>query len=286
MLDLETYELRAKPIYGRDLDRRLCVLRLYDRFLEERGLEPSAESLNAWLDELAREGKAANTIRTYCYDVLSYFDLMMVGADRERVRLVKRRLPPAAPRGARVMSDEEVARLLEAASSPVHRLIYALMYSYARRLGEVLALRRGDVDLEAGTITFKILKRRREERATYELEPWIADTFRQLWRRLGRDRLFDLTERAVEVAFKRDCARAGIDARARRLTPHCLRHSRATSLREKGVPLDVVSKHVLRHSRYDTTVSYYLGVTEMMKASIPPAGEVLRMGGTGAAGRG
>ncbi|MEM1659457.1 MAG: tyrosine-type recombinase/integrase [Candidatus Jordarchaeales archaeon] len=149
--------------------------------------------------------------------------------------------------------------------------------SYARRLGEVLALTWRDVDLENGRITFTILKKRREERATYELEPWIKEMISRYRELLGKDRLFELTERAVERAFKKDCRWAGIEPRGRRLTPHILRHSRITSLREKGVPLDVISKHLVRHSRFDTTVQFYRAVTEEEKVSIPSAGEVLKV---------
>ncbi|MEM4429673.1 MAG: site-specific integrase [Thermofilaceae archaeon] len=278
LLDLETFKLRASGLYSeRGLEKKLVALREYDEFLEERGLEPGPESLNSWLDELVKRGLSSSTVRAYAYHVLSYFDLMMLDVDEKKVRLVKRRLPPTASSKVDYLTDDEVARLIRSTPSPVRRLIYSLMYAYARRLGEVLALTWRDVDLENGRITFTILKKRREERATYELEPWIKEMISRYRELLGKDRLFELTERAVERAFKKDCRWAGIEPRGRRLTPHILRHSRITSLREKGVPLDVISKHLVRHSRFDTTVQFYRAVTEEEKVSIPSAGEVLKV---------
>jgi integrase len=87
------------------------------------------------------------------------------------------------------------------------------MYAYARRLGEVLLLTWGDIDLDRNTITFTILKKKSPEKATYELEDWIKDLLIKYRSYLGRDRLFEVTARAVEKGFKRDCELAGIPAK-------------------------------------------------------------------------
>jgi len=286
-LDLETFKLRASGVYSRPtLERKLVALRQYGAFLSERGLEPGLESLRAWLDELGRRGASPRTVGAYGRDVLTYFDFMLLELDEGRRRLLRRTLPPVYVGRPEFLTEEEVARLVEAASSPTYRLIYILMYAYARRLGEVLALRRGDVDLEAGTITFPILKKKVKEVATFELEPTIRALLAEHMRRARGERLFDVTERAVEVAFKRDCGAAGIEPRGRRLRPHLLRHSRVTHLVDAGVPVETVSKVLARHANVSTTAGFYLGVTERMRASIPPAGEVLRIGGRREAGRG
>ncbi len=275
-LDLRTFELRARSIYPESsVERKLIVLRMYNEFLERRNLEPSVESLSMWVDELVEKGYSSSTVRAYTYDVLSYFDVMMLDVDERKVRLLKKRLPPSNVGRVDYLTDEEVARLIRYTPSPVRKLIYSLMYTYTRRIGEVLSLTWRDVDLEKSTVTFTILKKKREERVTYELEPWIKRMILEYRSFLGEEKLFEVSRRAVEIAFKKDCKRAGIEPRGRRLRVHILRHSRITSLREKGVPLDVVSKHLARHSRYDTTVQYYLEPTGRVVERIPRAGEVL-----------
>ena len=278
MLDLETFRLRSKAIYPENcLQRKLIVLKQYDDFLEKNGLKPGLDSLNLWLDELLKRGLSNNTLRAYFYDVLSYFEIMMVEVDEKKLRLVKKRLPPSKTKEVDFLTEEEVARLINRTPSPIRKLIYAIMYSYGRRLGEVLLLTRKDVDLNKNTITFTILKKRSGERATYELEEWIKEMIIKYDKMLGRDKLFEITERAIEIAFKKDCKRAGIEPKGRSLRPHILRHSRISHLREAGVPLDVVSKFVARHSRFDTTVQFYRAVTEEEKVSIPKAEEVLKL---------
>ena len=277
MLDLETFKLRAKGVFPRkSLERKLIVLRKYDSFLEMKNLQPSLESLNVWLDELVKSGLSSSTMRVYAYDVLSYFDLMMLEVDEKKLKLLKKRLPTPSVKAVDFLTEDEVAKLITLTPSPIRRMIYALCYAYARRLGEVLALTWKDVDLENNKVTFTILKKKREERATYELELWIRDMLIKYKEILGKEKLFEITERGVEKGFKKDCERVGIEANGRRLRVHILRHSRITSLRERGVPLDVVSKFLARHSRFDTTIVYYRGVTEEEKVSIPKAEEIFR----------
>ncbi|MEM3994973.1 MAG: tyrosine-type recombinase/integrase [Thermofilum sp.] len=278
MLDLETFKLRASSIYPESsIRRKEIVLRKYEEFLKDRGLKPGVESLNLWIDELVRMGYSASTVRAYAYDVISYFEIMMLDVDERKLKLLKKRLPPLEAPKVDYLTDEEVAKLIRTCPSPVRKLIYSIMYAYARRLGEVLSLTWRDVDLERGTITFKILKKRREERATYEIEPWINEMIIKYRKFLGKERLFEITRRAVEIAFKKDCMRAGIESNGRRLRVHILRHSRITSLREKGVPLDVVSKYLAKHSRFDTTVQYYFGASEEIVGKIPKAGDILKV---------
>ncbi|MEM2196348.1 MAG: site-specific integrase [Thermoproteota archaeon] len=279
MLDIDTYRLRARGVYSESsLSKRFIVLRMYDEFLRERGLEPGVESLNLWVDELIKRGISGRSVNTYVHYVLSYFYLMMVDVDERKLRMLRMRLPRVSVRRVDYLSDEEVASLIKNTVSPVRKLIYSIMYTYCRRLGEVLLLTWKDVDLVNNRITFRILKKKVEERATFELEPWIRSMILEYKDYLGKVRLFEITARAVEKAFKRDCERAGIKARGRWLRVHMLRHSRITSLRDKGVPLDVISKYLARHSRYDTTVQYYRAVSEEEKVSIPRAGDILGVG--------
>lgn len=279
VLDIDTFILRAKNIYSeQSLRHKEIVLRKYDKFLEERGLKPGIESLNLWVDELIKSGLSSNSIYVYVYDVLSYFDLMMIDVDEKKLRMLKRRIQPRTIKQVEFLTDDEVASLISNTHSPIRKLIYALCYAYARRLGEVLSLTRSDIDLNNDTITFTILKKKSNERATYRLEPWIKEMLIKYDSFLGKDKLFNITDRAVEIGFKKDCMRAGIKPNGRNLRPHILRHSRITSLREKGVPLDLISKYLAKHSRYDVTIQFYRGVTEEEKISIPEAGEVLGFG--------
>jgi len=277
MLDLETFKSRASRIYSAStLRRKLYVLKLYDEFLSSRRLTPSVESLALWMDELGRTVDPSS-IGVYARDVLSYFDIMLIDVDERKLRSLKMMIPRVSLKQAEYLSVEEVRRLIDTARYP-YKLIYALAYSYARRLGEVLG---ASVDLEAGTVTFPILKRRSGETATFTLEPWIKGMIEEYIKPyikeyiIGKGRLFYLTPRAVEIAFKRDCVRAGIEPKGRKLRVHMLRHARTTHLMERGVPLEIISKTLVRHVNIGTTFQFYSAPTEKMAERIPRADEIL-----------
>ncbi len=275
-LDLDTYVLRIRDRYPiTSIYRRLSVLRKYEEFLISNGLDVGVESLNLWLDELVRSGIKSSSVRVYAYDVLNYFYVMMLDVDDRKVKLTKMRLPPSKVSKAQYLTVDEVRRLIFGSRSPIRSLIYSIAYAYGRRVGEVLALTFNDLDLENDKITFTILKKKRPERVTYDLEGWIKNMIISYKDLLGRDRLFNITRQAVYHGFICDCEWLGIKPNGRKLTVNMLRHSRFTHLRDMGIPLDVISKYLARHSSYDITVQYYLGITKEYISKIPKAGDIL-----------
>lgn len=271
MIDLEGFRLRASRVYSKaTLSRKLSVLRMYGEFLRSKGMEPGPESLAAWMDELSKR-LSPQSVAVYARDVMSYFDLMLLDVDERKLRAVKRTIPPVSLRPAESMTADEVRRLIEVAEPP-YKLLYALMFAYARRLSEALRAR---LDLRSNTVSFPIAKKRGEEWATFQLEPWIRRIAEEHSKLYPLDEPFDVTPRAVEVAFKRHLAKAGIRPGGRRLRPHVLRHSRLTLSVERGAPLEVVSKVLARHASVRTTYQFYLSSTEGLAERVPSGGELL-----------
>ena len=65
----------------------------------------------------------------------------------------------------------------------------------------------------------------------------------------------------LHFAFKRARERAGIDSR---YTFHCLRHSAATHLHERGADMEVI-RDMLGHRRADTTREYARSTPRMFE---------------------
>jgi integrase/recombinase XerD len=61
---------------------------------------------------------------------------------------------------------------------------------------------------------------------------------------------------AVKTDFRRFARLARLK---KRVTPHVLRHTMATTLLFNGCPIGHI-KHLLGHERLDTTCRYYLGL--------------------------
>jgi integrase/recombinase XerC len=181
--------------------------------------------------------------------------------------------PLRNPRPERVLphclTTDEIQRLLEAPSSrrPLglrDRAILETMYSAGLRVGELIALRDQDLDLEAGLarVRGKGRKERLAHLGSYALKAlrhWLS--VRQLatpdaaggtapvfTNRFGRR----LTTRSVGRMLEKLLAQTGLD---KRTTPHTLRHSFATHLLDRGADIRSVQE-LLGHKSLVTTQIY------------------------------
>ena len=275
---LRTYELRANATYPRGtVKRRLSSIKRFLLFCEDNRIKADLYSLNKWIDHLVEAGFSPGTIRNYFFDVISFFDIMMMKYDEKLLEGIRKRLPRMDIGAVDYLTMDEIRRFFSVIDDETYRLIFGMMYAYARRLGEVLALSWKNIDLKNRIITFPILKKRQKVLSPpYRLEDWMVPILEVMDR---KDPVFDISKRACQKAFKKYIERAGIEPKGRRLTPHILRHSRATHLRSLGVDLDFVSKYLLLHASYETTVNFYRGITEEEVQSLPPAYDVIFGGG-------
>jgi len=157
-----------------------------------------------------------------------------------------------------VLSKQEIARLIEAARNPKHRLLVMLLYSSGLRVGEVVRLRIDDIDVERGLVrvrdgksgkdrhtllSSKALAALRAYRDMFGCQRWLFEG--------GRDGRH-YTVRSVQHVVQRCATRAGIQ---RPVTPHTLRHSFATHLLESGTDLRYIQE-LLGHGSSRTTEIY------------------------------
>jgi integrase len=169
-------------------------------------------------------------------------------------RLQKRRRTPLR----RVLSREEVRRVIDALPSMKLQTIAMTMYGGGLRLQEALGLRVSDIDSGRHRIVV------REAKGGREREVMLADRLLEQLRRYyvserPKDVLFpgkDGRRPLVPSTVQRSIRRAGLAARVRRpVTPHVLRHSFATHLIESGASLPLVQQ-LLGHKSVKTTMLY------------------------------
>lgn len=138
-------------------------------------------------------------------------------------------------------------------------LAVALMVATGLRVGELVSLTVGDIDLDGGSI--RVVGKGRRERVVYvppgQLLSCLDDYLTQrsatqcdplIANRLDRG----LTTAALRDRIGRAARRAGIE---RRITPHMLRHTCATHLLDAGVDIRVVQR-LLGHASISTTEIY------------------------------
>lgn len=254
------HTLRA---YGEDLA-------VFAGFLVESGgssdpVAVDARRLRAYSAWLHGRGLAASTIARRLASLRSLYKFLrrqglLSGDPTAALRNPKqpRRLP-------HLLTIDEVVRLLDGipADSDLgqrDRAMFEVLYGGGLRVGELVALDREDVDLDAGLV--RVRGKGRRERlcpigpeAVARIQSWLA--YRQPIsaeeRALFLNRFGSrLTARSVGRLLQGHLTALGLDWGA---SPHTLRHSFATHLLDRGADLRSVQE-LLGHRRLTTTQIY------------------------------
>ncbi len=164
---------------------------------------------------------------------------------------------PALPRGRRGFSSalnwSEVEALLAASRDLWDALIVAFMSESGVRVGELLSLTWGDVDLERGEA--RVRGKYGKERVVV-LGPITRLLLAELKERLSPgpgDRVVPLSYKAVYKRLKSLARRAGLPPE--RVRPHVLRHTFATEALRRGMSLASLQR-LLGHSSIRITELY------------------------------
>lgn len=165
--------------------------------------------------------------------------------------------PTKPPPRDRRLTRPEVRRLLEAAEYPHVRLAIALMAGTAARIGAILDLTWDRVDFERGLIDYAnpVDKKRRKGRATVPIAPDLLPRLQEARRAANSEFVVEWAARQVG-SIKRGFARAVARAGLKDVTPHVLRHTAASLMAEKGVPMTEIAA-VLGHSDSRVTERVY-----------------------------
>lgn len=179
----------------------------------------------------------------------------------------------------RFLSDDECRRIVNACQGAFRSLVRAALLTGCR-YGELTRMRASDFSPEAGTITV------RESKAGKPRHVALTDEGQQLFSALaagktGRDPIFVRNDGAAWGPSHQQRPLADASNRAK-ITPaatfHILRHTYASSLAMKGVPMGVIAAQ-LGHSDTRMTEKHYAHlapnyVAETVRAALPALGIV------------
>jgi integrase/recombinase XerD len=157
-----------------------------------------------------------------------------------------------------VLSPEEVARLLDAASGLKYKAALSVAYGAGLRASEIISLKIGDIDSARMVIRVEQGKGRKDryvmlsEHLLGLLRAWWKLARPQGWLFPGQNRVNPLTTRQLNRACHAAAQMAEID---KRVSLHTLRHSFATHLLEQKVDIRVIQV-LIGHKKLDTTALY------------------------------
>ncbi len=161
-----------------------------------------------------------------------------------------------------VLSQEEVARLINAAGTLFRRTLLMTLYGTGMRRSELAHLKVSDIDSQRMII--RVVAGKGGKDRDLPLSPTLLETLREYWRwrkpklymfptrTLGHRLDQPISDKTVWIACCEAARRAGIN---KRVTPHTLRHSWATHLLEAGTDLRTIQV-LLGHGDLETTAQY------------------------------
>src|SRR5467141_4100633 len=167
-----------------------------------------------------------------------------------------------------ILSQEEVAQLIDAASPPVHRTLLMTLYATGLRRAELARLKVTDIDSRRMAVHVPGGKGRQDRDVM--LSPKLLGELRKHWHRLERkpsEWLFPgnrhhnsdrpITTKVVWHACRNAAKRAGLK---KQVHPHTIRHCFATHLLERGADLRSI-QILLGHNDLEQT-TLYLHISE------------------------
>ena len=169
-------------------------------------------------------------------------------------KLIRPQKPFQLPK---VISEDEVAMIINACGNLKHKSMLSLIYSAGLRRGELLNLKMAEIDSRRMMILIKNGKGAKDRMVP--LSPLILEMLREYYKMYKpSEYLFEgqyggrYSERSIELVLKKAVADAGI---SKIINLHMLRHSYATHLLEAGTNLRYIQE-VLGHNSPKTTQIY------------------------------
>ena len=177
-----------------------------------------------------------------------------------------------------ILSQEEVARLIDSALTPFHRIVLMTLYATGVRRAELARLKISDIDSQRMVIHIHGGKGHQDRDVM--LSPKLLHALREYWRGLKRKPsqwLFPgglshtadrpITPKAVYHACRQAARRAGLQEK--NIHPHTLRHCFATHLLEAGADLRTIQLLLGHHDLEETTIYLHLSKRHLSATASP-----------------
>ena len=267
--DMTLRKLTAKTQAG-----YLRAVTKFTRFFGQSPELASTEDLRRFQLHLVERGVSSTTINATITGLTFFF-----GVTLERPSALRRMSPVRKPQKLpRVLSVDEVARLLAGVRNLKHRAALAVAYGAGLRASEVVHLKVTDIDSERMIVRVEQGKGQRDRYAM--LSPSLLELLRAWWRQAhaqgkmlqggwlfpGRNPVNPLSTRQLNHACHRAARVADLD---KRVSMHTLRHSFATHLLENKVDIRVIQV-LLGHRKLETTARYSHVATRMLSEVTSP----------------
>jgi integrase/recombinase XerD len=244
-----------------------CV-KSFAAFMDRPPETATAEDLRLYRLHLVESPLGASSVNAYMTALRFFFGITLDRADLLKCLFHVYE----CPRLPTVLTQEEVARLLDAAPGAKYKAALSVAYGAGLRASEVLSLKVSDIDSARMVLRVEQGKGRKDRHAM--LSPMLLDILREWWR-IGRPKAWlfpgqnpvnPLTTRQLNRACHAAAQLAEIN---KRVSLHTLRHSFATHLLEQDIDIRVIQV-LLGHAKLNTTALYTRVATSTIRKVMSP----------------
>jgi site-specific recombinase XerD len=198
--------------------------------------------------------------------------------------------PKKVLRLPQILSQQEVARLIDATETPFQRILVMTLYATGARRSEVAHLKVSDIDSQRMVVHIHGGKGRKDRDVM--LSSALLEALRTYWRGLRHkpsEWLFPgnrwhtssqpVTTKVLWLACRQAAVRAGLEHK--QIHPHTLRHCFATHILEAGADLRTIQILLGHRDLEETTIYLHLSKKHLSATSNPL--DMLQLGTPGEA---
>jgi integrase/recombinase XerD len=267
-------ELQRRNRSSATIDAYISAVKDFAKYFHTAPEKMGAEEVRRYQLYLLNEKKLApNTVKVRMSALRFLYNKTLKRRDLDIDDLP---MPKAPVRLPAVLSPEQVARMIEAASNLKHRAILMTLYGTGVRRSEAARLKISDIDSQRMVIHIRQGKGSRDR--DLPLTPKLLHALREYYRWKKPAMYFfpsppgkngessPISGKAIFNACRVAADRAGLD---KTIGPHTLRHSFATHMLEAGADLRTI-QILLGHGRLDRTAVYLHLSQRHLKTAVNP----------------
>lgn len=255
--------MRSKRYSESTIESYTKALVVFFQFFSHKSIEEiSNHDVVVFNNEYVLKKQLSATYQSQFVNALKLFYTIVKQKKIDIEQLVRPNKPHQLPK---VISEQEVEAILNASENLKHRCMLSLIYSAGLRRGELLNLKKTDIDSKRMMIS--IYKAKGMKDRMVPLSPVILDMLREYYKAYKpKEYLFEgqyggqYSSRSLDKVLKVASQKAGIK---KNINLHMLRHSYATHLLEGGTNLRHIQE-LLGHKDPKTTQIYTHVSTEQL----------------------